>query len=363
MAGQKNFINPSLLSPAVRMNQKEYVDTIRSKYRFDALVEFLHRLEDLNVLVIGDAIIDHYIFATPKGRATKDPILSAKFDFEEWSAGGVLAVANHISTFVKKVTVITLLGDTNPMTEFVKSSLLPNVELKFFVKENSPTIIKRRFIETYRNHKMFKVEYMNDAPITDAKTEEIKAELEACLPSFDLVVVSDFGHGFINESLRRKIEEKSRYLAVNSQTNSANMGYNYITLYKRADFISLDEQEVRIPLSRRFEDIEAVSMEFHEKFGINPFLITRGKYGSMFFRDKGIYAAPVLTNSVKDTVGAGDAAFAIGSLLAYSNAPGDIVPFFANCAGGISSNIMGNKEYVTKEALTKFIGGIYNGMG
>ena len=343
------------------METKDYLDRVKKDIDLGRILGILEKAGNLNVLVIGDTIIDHYIFVRPKGRAIKDPILSAEYLSDETYAGGILAIANHLSDFVSKVKVVTLLGDRNDKLSLIKGSVRKNVELKTFTKKDSHTIIKKRYIDSNRNNKLFKVEYMNDRPITDALAQEITAYLDAELPKHDLVVVGDFGHGFINDAIKRKLEERSKFLSVNVQSNSANMGYNYFTLYNKMDFISMDEQELRLPLHRRFEDIKEVIKEAYNKFRLENFMITRGKYGSMFVSSGRITEAPILTLSVKDTVGAGDALFAITSLFVYLKADSSIIPIIANSAGGIAANIMGNKESVTKESLLNFIRNIKEG--
>jgi bifunctional ADP-heptose synthase (sugar kinase/adenylyltransferase) len=75
----------------------------------------------------------------------------------------------------------------------------------------------------------------------------------------------------------------------------------------------------------------------------------------MLFNKGEISKAPILIDTVKDTVGAGDALFAITSLFVYGKANNDLLPFVANCAGGIAANIIGNKESVTRDKLESFI--------
>jgi len=343
------------------METKEYLNKVKQEIDLAKISSILNKASNLNVLVIGDTIVDHYIFVRPKGRAVKDPILSAEYISDETYAGGILAIANHLSDFVSKVKVVTLLGDKNDQLSLIKGSVRNNVELKTFTKKDSHTIIKKRYVDFNRNNKLFKVEYMNDKPITEALTHEIVSYLDTELPKHDLVVVGDFGHGFINDAIRRKLEERSKFLTVNVQSNSANMGYNYFTLYNKIDFISMDEQELRLPLHKRFEDIRELIKEAYEHFKLDNFMVTRGKYGSMFVVKGSISEAPILTESVKDTVGAGDALFAITSLFVYLKADAKIVPIIANSAGGIAANIMGNKESVTKESLLKFIRNIKEG--
>jgi len=338
---------------------KKYITNIKEKLNLEKLKSILNKLKSLNVLVIGDIIIDEYIFVLPKGRAIKDPILSVEYENHETYAGGALAMANHLSDYVNDVSLIALIGDHNSKIDFIEKSLEKGVKLKTFVKEKSPTIIKKRYIDSYRNNKLFKIEYMNDKPISEKLTEEIVDYLDKELVKYDLVIVGDFGHGFINQKIRSILEQKSKFLSINAQSNSANMGYNYINNYQKAHFITLDEKEIRLPLMKRFEKIEDVAKEFNEKFKFKKFLVTRGKNDTLLFNNGFLHKAPVLVDTIVDSIGAGDAVCAISSLLIYTNARDELVPFIANCVGGIECNIMGNKENVTKEKLLNFIEKIY----
>ena len=336
-----------------------YLKKLKKRFTLEQIKKLVNQFKDLNVLIIGDTIIDQYFFVTPKGRAIKDPILSVEYDYHENYAGGILAVANHLSDFVSKVKLVTLIGDKEPYLDFINESLGKNIELKTFTKKNSFTTAKKRYINSYRNVKLFKVEYMNDKPIPEELTKEITQFLHNELLKYDLVVVGDFGHGFMNQAIRKKLKERSKFLAVNAQSNSANMGYNYIDLYNQPDFISMSEEELRMPLSMRFEDIEKVIKEGQNILGLNNFLITVGKKGCIHVNKGKLFKAPAFTTKVTDTVGAGDALFAITSLFAYSKTDSELMPFIANCAGGVKVQYMGNKESVTKDKLLGFVKELY----
>ncbi|HJX05220.1 MAG TPA: PfkB family carbohydrate kinase [Candidatus Nanoarchaeia archaeon] len=334
----------------------EYLKQVKKKINLEHIKSHLEKLKDLNVLVIGDTIIDEYVFVGLRGRAIKDPILSTEYKFHEAYAGGILAIANHISSFVGKVKLVTLIGDTNSKLNFIRKSLRDNIDLKTFTKKEAHTTVKKRYIDHYRNHKLFKIEYINDKPISAVLSGKVVNYLHQELPKYDFVMVGDFGHGFLNTQVKKKLQERSKFLAVNAQSNSSNMGYNYLTLYRKPDFITMSEEELRLPLFMRFEDIEQVIAEAQKNFKLNHFIVSIGKHGSIYVNKNKIFKAPILIQSVKDTVGAGDALFALTSLFAYSKANPEFVPFIGNCAGGIAANIMGNKESVTKEKLLSFAG-------
>lgn len=344
------------------LTSEEYIKNIKNKYPLKEIERILSSLSSLRVLVIGDTIIDQYIYIRPKGRAIKDPILSAEYVSDEIYAGGVLAVANHVQSFVKDVTLVTILGDKNSDAQFITNSLANNITLKTFRKPNAPTTRKTRFLDSVRGNKLFKVEYMNDHPIEPVLSASIITMLEKTLSSFDLVLVADFGHGFINDDIRKTLEKHTKFLAINVQSNSANMGYNFFTQYKHPNFISLDEDELRLPLQMRFNDIEEVITKAQEQFALNALVVTLGKRGSIYVKNETRHFAPVLTNTVKDTIGAGDALFAITSLVVCAEINDDLIPLLANSAGGIAVNIIGNKEAVSKDKIISFIRGAYDGV-
>lgn len=341
------------------MNNKDYFKSIKERFPFTEIESSLEQLKNMNVLVVGDTIIDIYTFVAPKGRALKDPILSTGFESEEKYAGGILAVGNHLSSYVNKIKLVSLIGDKRSFSEFIRQSLAKNIELKAFLKKNAPTNVKKRYVDYYRNNKLFKVEYINDAPISEPLTNEIVDCISKEINKYDLIIVADFGHGFINSPIRSVLENNSKFLSINAQSNSSNMGYNYINHYKKPDFIIMNEEELRLPLMQRFEEIQYVIKEFHKRFKYNKFLVTQGKQGCIFFNRGKISKAPVVAHQVVDTVGAGDAVFAIASLLSYINIDDNLLPFISNCAGAIKAGYMGNKESVTKEKLLNFIKKIY----
>jgi len=235
--------------------------------------------------------------------------------------------------------------------DFVIEKLNKNISTKIFTKKNSFTTIKRRFIDNVRNEKMFKIEFISDMPINTRLEKEILAYLNKELQRYDIVIVGDFGHGFITDKIVKVLENKSKYLCVNVQTNSANMGFNYFVRYKKPNYIVLNETELRLGLHSRFESIKKIILELQKNNGYKKCLITLGKKGASYLKNGKIYEYAALTQTPIDTVGAGDAVFAITSLLDYNNIDPNLMPVYANCIGAIAVNFMGNEKSISKEDL------------
>ena len=66
---------------------------------------------------------------------------------------------------------------------------------------------------------------------------------------FDVVILIDYGHGFIDSDIYEILKKKAKFLSINCQTNSANLGFNLITKYPSSHFICIDEPEVRLAAS------------------------------------------------------------------------------------------------------------------
>jgi bifunctional ADP-heptose synthase (sugar kinase/adenylyltransferase) len=324
------------------------------------LEKIIHELGDIKIFLIGDTIIDKYVFVLPKGRAIKDPILSVDYCYDEIYPGGILAIANHLSEYVKEISLITVIGDRINKKRFITNCLRKNVNPIFFIKKDSPTTTKIRYVNKQRNEKLFKIEYINDYPLDDETEREIINYLKEKLGNYDLTIVGDFGHGFISDNMIKILKKHSKFLAVNVQTNSANLGFNLVTKYKiKPEFMTMDLREIQYAVEDRFSDLPILIDKLKNKMMLDKFLITLGKSGSCLANGSEFFSAPVVSLKSVDTVGAGDAVFSLTSLLIYRGVEGEIIPFIGNCAGGIAANIIGNKEPVTKNKLLNLINNLY----
>jgi bifunctional ADP-heptose synthase (sugar kinase/adenylyltransferase) len=173
---------------------------------------------------------------------------------------------------------------------------------------------------------------------------------------YDLILVSDFGHGFITNNLIQKIEEFPTKLAVNAQTNGANAGYNLITKYNKTNFICLDAPEARLATQEKHAEIEHVARKLLNNIDTDYLIITVGGDGSLCINRKGeINRTPSFATKVVDVIGAGDAFFSLSSLCFAMGMPMDLVSFIGNVVGAVAVQIVGNKRSVEGHEIKEFI--------
>ncbi len=343
----------SAYSPELRA----HLGKLKADGGFALLSDALNSIKNLKVLLIGDTIIDEYQYVVPQGKSPKENMISARFEDKEMFAGGVIAAANHVASFCDKVDVITSLGADDTHEKFVRDHLKDNVNMDVVIRPDGPTTRKCRFVESAYMRKLFEIYHMNDSSLPADTEAEFNAMIRERAADYDVVIVTDFGHGLISTNSVNTIAEQSRFLAVNTQTNSANIGYNLITKYPRADYICIDAPEARLSVRDKFRDLESIACDsLPSQMECNRIVLTNGKHGCLAYsEEEGAINIPAFTDKVIDTVGAGDAFFAVTAPLAATGVDMRLIGFIGNAVGAIKVGIVGHQKSVEKVPLMKFL--------
>lgn len=330
----------------------DYLRLFRHRHDLDEVIGLIERMKSLKVAVVGDAILDEYVYCDAIGKSSKDPVLALKYQSEDRFSGGALAVANHIASFVESVDLFTMIGEKNSFEQFILGTLAPNVRPHFVRRAGAPTIIKRRFVEGYTMTKLLELYVMDELPASAKSVSEMRAALEPGLTAADVVLASDYGHGTVSGEIVEVMVNKARFLAVNTQANAGNRGFHMISRYPRMDYACIAEHEMR--LETRDMTGELIPMMHHTapKLGNPVFVVTRGSRGCLIRNTNGgIIEVPSFATRVVDRVGAGDAFLSITSLAAALGAHPEILGFLGNIAGAEAVGIVGNYKYIDKARM------------
>ena len=334
----------------------DYIRLFKQRYSLKDILDSIYRLKNLKVMVIGDTILDEYQYCNAIGKSSKDPTLALKYEGKDLFAGGVLAVANHISSFAGRVDLFSILGEKESYEDFILSELSPNIQPNFVLKPNSPTLIKRRFIDGYSTHKLLEVYVMDDSYLSEEQDIELYQKVKKRLGNYDCVIVTDYGHGAISKKLIHVLTEDAPFLAVNAQSNAGNRGFNTISKYTRADYACLAEHEIRLETRDSTGSLSSLIKILSQNISCKQFAGTRGRKGCMVIDERtGLVQVPSLAKGVVDRVGAGDAFFALTSLLSSISVDGEILGLVGNVAGSLAIEIMGNKKPIDKQSVTDYL--------
>jgi rfaE bifunctional protein nucleotidyltransferase chain/domain len=348
------LINRHLSSYSLEVN--DYLAEMRKTFTPAQVHGALDSLRKLRVLVVGETIIDEYAYVEQMGKSSKEPVLAMRYVSEEQFAGGTLAIANHMAAFIDDVSLVTFLGTRDSREGFVREHLAPNVRPTFLYKKDSPTIVKRRYVENYLLSKLFEVYIFNDEYLDPEDSARLTSLLAAETAQYDLVVVADFGHGMLTREAIEAVQSNAKFLAVNTQQNAANIGYHTISRYSHVNFICTNEAELRADSRARVGEIKPLILALAEKVHAQNTLVTQGKRGALFHRsDEGWSWGPAFARSVTDRVGTGDAVLSWTAAMVVAGLPGPMVAFVANVIGAQAAQIVGNRSAVDRVGTYKFI--------
>jgi len=335
-----------------------FLNKQKKQYTSDEIVKLIDSLSDLKVLVIGDAIIDQYQFVTPLGQSGKGVHMVARNLEQETYLGGSLIIANHIAQFTPNVTLLAALGKNCPHLNFIRSHLDPNVETQITYLEDTTTLTKKRYVmkDGKTLTKLFETYSDQEDLLNGDQTEGITNYLNNHASNFDLILVCDFGNGFTNPQLIDAIADVPTFLALNTQVNSGNRGYNVVTNYRRADFISLNEPEFRLSAHDKTSSLEGLATDICQIMQCKNIAITQGVKGVYCHSEGGAFEQiPAFATNSVDRIGAGDSFLSLASLCLAKKYSPILAGFIGSVAAAMSVQMVGNQEAINKASLCKFI--------
>jgi rfaE bifunctional protein nucleotidyltransferase chain/domain len=341
--GKLVFTNSKIFSSSEIINeyfsdftaeQKNILLKIKDFTNSKKFISLFNALAKKKVILIGESIIDEYIYTNPIGKSAKEALLVTQQINKKKFIGGALSIANILSAFCKKVTFISYIGSTENQIKFIKKNLNKNVELKFFVKKNSPTISKTRYLDDYENKKLFAVYKINDEYMSLDCEKKIISSLDSLSKKNDAIIVIDYGHGLITKKIAHKINSLKIFKTLNVQFNAFNQLFQKISKYKNFNYSCFNIRELSNELKIKNEqELLKEIPQFIKKINCKKMSITLGKDGSKLFNisNKNINFCPSVLNSQPlDRIGAGDAFYSISSLLSSMNVTDEFLQFFSS---------------------------------
>ena len=353
------FSSSSLLNKFGNIYSKEqelFIRNIGDKNSFEMIQKKVEDISKLKVLVIGETIIDQYVFCEALGKSGKEPVLVLRDLETQEYLGGSLAIARHLSNFCNTVSVLSFLGEDNEYKSFIENNIEENIHLNFFNKSNSPTIVKRRFVDNVDRKKVLGVYSINDDVLKENEEDKFIQSFDKLSKEHDLVIVSDYGHGIVTPRIAEHISNSEKFVSLNAQVNAANIGTHNIRKYKDINCLIINEDELQHEMRQREGDVLKMAAKLRGLINANYISVTRGKEGAFLLNNRKLpVLCPGFATQVVDKIGSGDALLALLSACLYSKIDDDLSLFIASIAAAQSVETIGNSVPVNKVMLLKII--------
>ena len=349
-----NLINS--FSDNLSEQTKTNLNIIKKKYDFEKIKKLIENFNNYKVLIIGELIIDEYVFCDALGKSGKDPFLVLKDIKSEKYLGGAGAIAKNLSNFCEKISLLSMIGQKKEGLNFIKKNL-SGVNLKYVSKKDSPTILKKRFLDINSGNKVLGVYQINDDALDPNSEKKFQKIISQNINNFDLVVVSDYGHGLISTKTANLISRKSKFLALNAQVNAANIGFHSLKKYKNVDCVIINEKEIRYELRNRDGDIKVLMKKLAKNQNFKNIIVTQGISGAILFNKKNnnFTKSDAFENKAVDKIGAGDTMLSLISLCMKSSISYNMSLLIGSLAAALSVKNYGNKKEINKVQLIKSI--------
>ena len=338
------------------LETQEWIREFKNDHGCDQVMEALDKIKELNVLILGETIIDQYTYCSPLAKSSKDPILAFHQHKTNLFPGGVLTIANNCGSWVKKAKVISFSAPNDSTLQSLMGNMNSNVDVEFIETTDRPTILKHRYVESGSNTRVFEYYDFSENDLPTETSSAILSTISEQISEFDLVLAADYGHGFFSSKTISFLQSSSCTLSVNTQANAGNRGYNTISKYPRADFITMNGGELQLELRNRNPDYQQILPVLISSIKASRAIVTLGGDGLMVFDDKGGYEkVPALAGKLVDKVGAGDAVFAMASLLASVGASLKVIGFLSNLVAAHEVSQLGHERSLSQSDIRKHV--------
>ena len=304
---------------------------INGSYSGKELIEFINRFQQCRILVIGDIILDEYIWGDVARISPEAPVPVVEVIRETRNLGGAANVLNNINSLGGKAVICGVVGDDTRGTFLTERIRELGIRAEgLIVDPTRPTSIKTRIIA--RNQQVVRYDRETKNPVEPAIMRRLLKNIEKNLDDIDAIIISDYGKGVISSHLIKAVEK----------------------LVSGRDIITPNHHEAGIFCGFAVKDEDSLvraGKYILDKLKCKSALITQGKDGmTLFEAGTDPCHIPTVAQKVFDVSGAGDTVIGTLSLGLASGMNKESAAIVSNFAAGIVVGEVGTST-VTAKAL------------
>jgi D-beta-D-heptose 7-phosphate kinase/D-beta-D-heptose 1-phosphate adenosyltransferase len=315
------------------------------------LIAILDRVHTVRVLVLGDVMLDRFVYGSVARVSPEAPIPILEVTRAMDSAGGAANVARNVAGIGAHTTLIGVIGE-DPWARDLQSqiALSPSITARLIVDQGRPTTVKTRFVAD--GQQMLRADREVRAPLSAAVEERLIAQFHESLRDADVVVLSDYAKGVLSERVTRATIkaalEANKPVIVDPKAKD-------LRKYSGATVLTPNRLELQTACGYECANddmVEKAARAFLDGEVCSAMVVTRGKDG-MSVVTKGAAAVHLRTmaRQVFDVSGAGDTAIAAMSLGLAAGANVVLASTLANLAAGIVVGKLGTAVVSASELI------------
>ncbi len=297
--------------------------------------KLLMRFEEGRVLVVGDVILDEFLYGSAERISPEAPVPVVEIRKETMQLGGAANVVNNLAALGARAALCGAIGNDEAGTKLLKLLHELNMPTEGAIVEiGRPTSVKTRVIAA--NQQVVRFDREDRRALTDAPLRKLLSFIKRAQKNFNAIVVSDYGKGVVSRELVDVLigvaKERGIPLLVDPKPQNA-------ALFHGATVITPNLKEASQILGRPLttpEEIEKGGESLRQQLACEMLLVTRGEQGMSLFREgRKPHHIATRARQVYDVTGAGDTVIASFTLGLLSGAQPEEAAEIANQAAGI----------------------------
>lgn len=319
------------------------------------LPQLLRRLRRLRILVVGDVMLDHYIWGDATRISPEAPVPVIDIARDSWTAGGAANVALNLASLGAQCTVVGHFG-ADESGRRLEGLLRERGIESVSTPGEAPTIVKTRVL--VRQQQLCRLDREAAPSAYEVPLGPLTALIAPALAACDAVILSDYAKGILNNAVLRELTRLARAegkliaLDPKPRRGLAFDGLDLITPNKR-EALQLAGLE---PSPHAPFPAAEVCARLHERHATRHLVVTLGEEGMLLSTGGKVRKViPTAAREVFDVSGAGDTALAGLVLALAAGSSLEKAAHFANAAAGVVVGKLGTAT-VTPAELTAYVG-------
>jgi rfaE bifunctional protein kinase chain/domain len=323
---------------------------------FNSLQEVFSSFNDLRVLIIGDAMIDSYVWGKVERISPEAPVPIVQVRKKEKRLGGAANVVKNIQALGATPILCTVIGNDIEGNYFIDLLKKRNISQEGILSsEARKTSVKERFLSGSQHILRVDDEHMHQLSGKELKT--LKERIESLLKSIDVVVFEDYDKGVLTKEVIKHTIKRTNELGIPSVVDPKKKNFYH---YTGASLFKPNLKEIqdgmKIDLDREnLSGLKSAVSDLKEKMKLKSVMVTLSEKGILISADQSEIHIPAHVRSVSDVSGAGDTVVSIACLcLALRLSPG-FTAALSNLGGGLVCEHLGvvsiDKEELLQEAI------------
>ena len=319
------------------------------------LRQYISRFPQASVLVIGDLILDHYIWGRVSRISPEAPVPVVHVDSESLRLGGAANVFNNILALGGKADLCGVIGSDESGRMLLKQlGSTRSGRGGVVIDQDRPTPRKSRVIA--HNQQIVRYDVERRAELKPAMQRRILRYVESRIRELSCLVVSDYAKGVVSATL---MSELTRLAALRGIPLVVDPKVEHFSYYKGATVITPNHLEATQAAGVHGDDDQASNEAgaiIRQRLGCQAVLITRGEKGmSLYEGEDASWHIPTQARQVYDVTGAGDTVIGTLALALSTGASTRAAATLANYAAGIVVGMVGTAT-VSAEQLSEALG-------